>query len=454
MVKFAAIELGAIFTALDVLSLLPPGRESFKAAFSLLAVALCLLLAFQKAGLLKAVTGFRRFLRRLSLSLALAAVVALVAELLFLHGWLSGRLRGASLGLGLLAVLPLRAAAGYFVCSRWPAERVILVGAGPLAERLLWEMKRQVPPRYNVLGLVDDTPNLGASLPIRRLGSTESLRRVIDELSPDRIIVTLSSRRGRLPLQPLLEARAAGIAVENGVEAYERLAGKLAIEDLTPSSLIFCQELCKGKRAPARVVSLFGACLGLLVSAPLLALISLAILLDSPGPVLFLQDRIGLRGRRFRLIKFRTMHPSSRVQSEWEKDNGDRITRVGRWLRRFRLDELPQFLNVLRGDMNLVGPRPHPLSNLELFCKKIPYYRLRSSVHPGITGWAQIRYGYANNLEEETEKMRYDLFYIKHRSFALDARILLETVRTVLLGRGANDARRCDARLSHPEMAA
>jgi len=174
--------------------------------------------------------------------------------------------------------------------------------------------------------------------------------------------------------------------------------------------------------------------IGLIVFAPLIALVSLAIKIDSPGPVFFIQDRVGMAARRFRLIKFRTMHLVDGPTSEWAGDNTMRITRVGKWLRKYRLDELPQFFNVMRGDMNLVGPRPHPVSNFELFNEHIPYYWLRTKVRPGITGWAQVRYRYANNLDEETEKMRYDLYYIKHLSVAFDVRILFDTVKTVLFG--------------------
>ena len=153
---------------------------------------------------------------------------------------------------------------------------------------------------------------------------------------------------------------------------------------------------------------------------------------------MFVQARAGKDGRAFQLLKFRTMHPSDRRTSEWVQDNSDRITRVGRSLRRFRLDELPQLVNILRGEMNLIGPRPHPACNQTVFEQHIAYYGLRSMVRPGVTGWAQVRYGYANNIEEETEKMRYDLYYIKNRSLRLDARILLETVRIVLLGHGSS----------------
>lgn len=176
---------------------------------------------------------------------------------------------------------------------------------------------------------------------------------------------------------------------------------------------------------------------GLIVCAPLLALIAIAIKLDSRGPVFFVQERVGKHARAFNLIKFCTMHPTHHTASQWVRDNNHRVTRVGKWLRKFRFDELPQFINILRGDLNLVGPRPHPVSNFDLFLKEIPYYALRSVVRPGLTGWAQIRYGYANDLSEETEKMRYDLYFIKHLSLWLDLRILIDTVKTVLFGRGS-----------------
>lgn len=335
--------------------------------------------------------------------------------------------QGAMTALGL--VLLLRMAAHSLARPR--AERVLLVGASPLACRLLEEIAARPRLGWRVLGVVDEETEV-PFLSHKRLGSLAQLGRIIHDERPDRIIVTLASRRGRMPLQPLLKSRVRGIPVEDGVETYERLTGKLAIEALTPSAIIFSKVFRRSQAAFNRAASLVVVAAGLLALSPLLALISLAIVLDSRGPVFFVQDRVGASGRRFRLIKFRTMRPARSRASEWERDNRDRITRVGAWLRRFRLDELPQLLNVLRGDMNLVGPRPHPVTNQELFLRKIPYYALRSSVRPGITGWAQVRYGYANDLEEETEKMRYDLFYIKHTSVWLDLRILFLTVQALL----------------------
>ncbi len=317
-------------------------------------------------------------------------------------------------------------------------ERILLLGTSPLAVRLIQELSAR--PHTEVIGIVDDARDLDF-LPVRarRLGSLEELGRVLHEERPTRVVVTLTACRGRLPVRLLMKARLRGVAVEQGVDAYERLTGKLAIEALTPSALIFSKDFRRSAlhRILGRGLSLLVAAVGLLALLPLFAGIAALIVLDSPGPVLFRQDRVGRSGRRFKVLKFRTMLVSRQAASEWEADNGDRITRVGRWLRRFRLDELPQLVNVLRGEMNLVGPRPHPVSNFDLFLHQIPYYWIRSSVLPGITGWAQVRYRYANNLEEETEKMRYDLYYIKHMSWWLDLRILAETLKVVLFGHPA-----------------
>jgi exopolysaccharide biosynthesis polyprenyl glycosylphosphotransferase len=333
----------------------------------------------------------------------------------------------------------LRSASSGVVRGRPAGERVLIVGTSPLAHRLIRQIESQPRSRYAIVGVAGgeaDPDGLPARYPL--LGPLGRLDKIIEEVRPDRIVVALTERRGQLPVRELLEARICrGVAVEDGVEAYEHLAGKLAIESLVPSSLLFARSFRKSRwvLTAERAVSLLASVIGLVALAPLLAVIALAIKLDSPGPVFFVQERVGLRGKRFKLIKFRTMRPASGATSEWVRDNGDRITRVGRWLRRFRLDELPQFVNILQGDMNLVGPRPHPVSNFELFLANIPYYSLRAAVRPGLTGWAQVRYGYANDLDEETEKMRYDLYYIKRMSLRLDFRILFDTVKIVLLGR-------------------
>jgi exopolysaccharide biosynthesis polyprenyl glycosylphosphotransferase len=319
-------------------------------------------------------------------------------------------------------------------------ERVLILGTGALARTLIEEIHARPQLGYQIVGVAhdgqaaDDAPSGYPPLP-----SNEPLDKIAEAVRADRIIVAMSERRGRLPMLQLLALEARGIAVEDGVQTYEHFTRKLAIETLTPSLLVFSPEFRKSvlQLALQRVMSLAVAAVGLVLTAPIMALTALAIKLDSRGPVLFVQDRAGLHGRPFRLLKFRTMVPPERATSEWARDNEARITRVGHWLRKFRLDELPQFVNILRGDMNLVGPRPHPISNSALFGEYIPYYILRASVRPGVTGWAQVRYGYANNLEEEFEKMRYDLYYIKHGSLWFDLRILADTLKIILSGRGS-----------------
>ena len=318
---------------------------------------------------------------------------------------------------------------------RRAGQRVLMLGTKPLARWIIEEIDRRRDLGWAIVGVVEDVDKLALAL---------------DATRPDRIIVGLPAGV-RLPFALLLEARARGIHVEGAVETFERLTGKLALEALPAGSVVYSDDFQPRRRqlVLTRMLSLTLAALGLLPCLPVLAVIAVAIKLDSRGPVFFVQERVGRRGRTFRLVKFRTMHPADGAHSEWERDNSDRITAVGKWLRRYRLDELPQLLNVLLGHMNLVGPRPHPVTNftvlaqaaLGLHEQAIPYYSLRCAVRPGITGWAQVRYRYANSLEEEMEKVRYDLYYVKHMSLWLDVHILFETIKAVVVGHGIGASR-------------
>jgi exopolysaccharide biosynthesis polyprenyl glycosylphosphotransferase len=344
------------------------------------------------------------------------------------------------------AALPLgaRAVCYGFIRTRPYSQTVLLLGGGRLARMLADEIAARPHVRWAVGIVTDSLPVASGVSPFRYpvLGRIERLPRIVERIRPHRIVVSLAERKRAEVMPVLLEARGRGIEVDDAVDVYERITGKLAIEAVPAASLVFSKGF-RVSRRPAlvgRVMSLAVASLALVVAAPLIGLIALAVRLDARGPIFFRQDRIGLHGRRFALIKFRTMRPVADELSVWVRDNEDRITRVGHVLRKFRLDELPQFWNVLRGDMNLVGPRPHPVVNYELFTREIPYYALRAAVRPGVTGWAQVRYGYANNLDEETEKMRYDLYYVKHLSPWLDLRILADTVKVVVFGIGSRNA--------------
>ena len=312
-------------------------------------------------------------------------------------------------------------------------ENILVLGQSNLANAVTAELRKR--RRYRILDLMEPgEPGRVFKDGVPFVGSLDRGLRTIPRTH--RIVVALSERRGRLPVEALLDAKRQGVAIEDAVHLYERLTGKLALDQLQPSHLIFAPEL--GRKSLhtflLRLLSVLLATAGLVVCAPLFALIALLIKWDSAGPVFFLHERIGKDGRKFSLVKFRTMDSLVPSRSEWVRDNGDRITSVGRWLRKYRLDELPQLFNVVLGHMNLIGPRPHPATNFHLFMRNIPFYSFRATVRPGITGWAQVRYGYANDLQEEIEKMRYDMYYIKYHSFRLDAEIIMRTIGVIVLG--------------------
>jgi exopolysaccharide biosynthesis polyprenyl glycosylphosphotransferase len=338
---------------------------------------------------------------------------------------------------------------------RFFVRRILILGSGQTAATIIDEIESREPSGYVVVGVVSQSAPKASAVTERWVGCLDELAVLVSRLRPSRIVLAFD-RREQLPIAPLLELRVRGVPVEDAWEFYERLTGAVPIEALTPGELIHATGFRNSSAANwmARAMSLVVAAVGLIVLLPLFALIAIAIKLDSAGPVLFVQDRTGKDGRPFPLFKFRTMHPSQEHRSEWVQDNDERVTRVGRWLRRCRADELPQFVNILRGEMNLVGPRPHPVSSQQLFEERIAFYSLRSAVLPGLTGWAQVRYRYANTLEEEEEKMRLDLYYIKNRSLWLDLWILVSTVSIIVRGdasivrsparlhpRGSHDAR-------------
>jgi exopolysaccharide biosynthesis polyprenyl glycosylphosphotransferase len=328
-------------------------------------------------------------------------------------------------------------------------SRTLLLGSGAFAAELAAVINSQPQCGYELVGVVSaQAPTTGWCQGVPILGTAEDLGGIIGRTGAERIIITLPARSDLLPDHQLIEARISNeVMIEDGEEVYEHLTGKLRIEALEPRVMIFNKALTPShfKMALARIISLCIAIPALVFLAPVLVLIAVLVKLDSPGPVLFVQERVGLGGKAFRLMKFRTMRPEENRVSEWAGDNSHRITKVGRVLRKYRLDELPQLLNVLIGDMNIVGPRPHPATNFRMFVLvsrntpecgfQIPYYSMRSLVRPGITGWAQVRYRYANNLSEEIEKLRFDLYYVKHYSMWLDLRILVETVSVVVFGR-------------------
>jgi sugar transferase (PEP-CTERM system associated) len=256
----------------------------------------------------------------------------------------------------------------------------------------------------------------------------------------DRIIVALDERRGKFPVEQLLLCRLKGIRVDDGMTFTEELAGKLSLENLRPSSLIFSDGFKRSivfKRIK-RGLDVILSIIGLAVSIPVNVLVSVAIKVDSPGSVLYKQERVGKDGRIFHLLKFRSMRKDAEPDGPvWADVGDDRTTRVGKVIRKMRLDEIPQMVNVLRGEMSFVGPRPERPFFVEQLRKELPYYFQRHTVKPGITGWAQIKYPYGASKEDALEKLKYDYYYIKHMSLIFDLMVMMETIKTVLLGRGA-----------------
>jgi exopolysaccharide biosynthesis polyprenyl glycosylphosphotransferase len=253
------------------------------------------------------------------------------------------------------------------------------------------------------------------------------------------IVVAVDDRRG-LNVRELLACRLAGLEVIDGPTFAERALKKIPVDLVKPGDLVFSD----GFERPAwllvgrRLVSLLASLVLFTIAAPVLAIVAALIKLDSKGPVFYSQERVGMGGRNFKMLKFRTMKTDAEEGGvKWAQKNDPRVTGIGKWLRRFRVDELPQILNVLRGEMGIVGPRPERPEFVAKLRRQIPYYDLRTLVPPGITGWAQIRYPYAASLEEAREKLQYDLWYVKHLSVRLDLSILFHTAKVVLFGRGA-----------------
>jgi sugar transferase (PEP-CTERM system associated) len=256
----------------------------------------------------------------------------------------------------------------------------------------------------------------------------------------DRVIIAMEDRRGSMPVEELLDLRLRGVVVEDASVVMERLLGKVSLDGLNPSSLIFTHgfNVRVSRQVAQRLVSIMVSFIGLVLCLPLIPILILAVRLSSPGSAFFRQTRVGRGGREFTVIKFRTMRQDAEAKGAvWAANDDPRVTRLGRFMRKTRLDEIPQLWNVLRGEMEFVGPRPERPEFVQWLTSEIPYYDLRHIIRPGITGWAQVRYRYGASLEETKQKLEYDLYYIKHLSLGLDFLIMFETIKTIILRRGA-----------------
>jgi sugar transferase (PEP-CTERM system associated) len=341
----------------------------------------------------------------------------------------------------LLVIPPWRMLYVALVFKAIGAERVLLLGSSQTLQKIVQGIREKPTMGLKILGYLDDDASGDDPFPgIPRLGSIQDLNNSLNP-RPDRIVVGLAERRNRLPVHELLELRFSGIRIEEATHLYEAAFGRVCTREFRPSQLIFSEEL--GPRSGSEMVQsvycfLFAVIL-IVVTAPLMLLVALAVRLTSPGPILLRQKRVGRSDHVFMVYKFRSMYADAeaRTGAVWATRNDPRITPVGRFIRRVRLDELPQLFNVLKGEMAIAGPRPERPEFVKTLSEKIPYYRQRHCVKPGITGWAQINYKYGDTIEDTITKLEYDLYYIKNMSASLDAYIFFHTLKTMLLSRGA-----------------
>ena len=296
---------------------------------------------------------------------------------------------------------------------------------------------------YRVIGFIDDdATRIGERIVNPGIvGTPADMAALIATHQIDRIVVGLSDRRGKLPVEELLRAKMAGIRVEDATTTYERVTGKILIDDLRPSWLIFSDgfHVSRITRWMKRSIDLALALVLFVLASPLMVLTAIAILVETGRPLLYCQERVGENGKIFTLCKFRSMRQDAEKGGTpiWATDGDNRITRVGRFIRKTRLDELPQIWNVVLGAMSFVGPRPERPYFVAELARAIPFYSQRHVVKPGLTGWAQVKYRYGASLEDAMEKLRYDLYYIKHLSVFFDLTIVFDTVKVVLFRKGA-----------------
>jgi sugar transferase (PEP-CTERM system associated) len=420
----------------------PPDHQSFLRA-------LCVALIFQWSLHLRDIydlsktLSFRVLFARLSQAVLLAS-----SAVTLLYYFLPALFLGPSrfiLSLILIALFLTLWHTGLrvYARARAPRSNILVIGTGHLARKLVIGILGQPHLRLRVCGFLDHEPSLiGTSIVNPKvLGLVTNLPKIVSDNSIDRVVVELQDRRGQLPVRELLTMKMQGVAIEDATAFYERVLGKIPIDNLKPSWMIFNQGF-----QPSRSMLVQKWILSFLVSAILLVVFSPAFLviialmkLDSRGPVFFRQTRVGQDGKEFTLVKFRSMYDGAERDSGpvWAAAEDSRVTPVGRFLRRTRLDEFPQLWNVLRGDMSLIGPRPERPCFVRELARVIPFYHLRHAVKPGITGWAQINYRYGNSVQDSIEKLEYDLFYIKHMTWLLDSLILFETAKTILVRKGS-----------------
>jgi sugar transferase (PEP-CTERM system associated) len=384
----------------------------------------------------KIAINFKELAIRLLQALGITSIV--FAILYFFLPWLiiAQGLFATVIGLVLLMVVTWRLGYVYVLANGLFDQKILLIGDGELAASIFKEIEEKRDSGYQIVQYI----NL-ATLTVQKSTLDAYPCHSGSETDIKKIVVALEEKRGKLPVKELLRCRTAGVEIIEGTSFYEMLMGKLYVTQINPAWLIFSDGFRKSRcqRVMKRTGDIVLSLVFLLLLLPLMLVTALLIKLDSKGSVLFSQERIGQHRKPFKIRKFRSMVAEAEKQTGpvWAKDDDVRITRVGKIIRKLRVDELPQIWNVLRGDMSFVGPRPEREYFVDELEKQIPYYGERFTVKPGITGWAQVSYGYGASIEDAIEKLNYDLFYIKNLSFLLDVMIIFRTIKIVLIGKGA-----------------
>jgi exopolysaccharide biosynthesis polyprenyl glycosylphosphotransferase len=322
------------------------------------------------------------------------------------------------------------------------AQGILFLGSSQAVREIISHITQSPHLGLAALGYLDQDASAPEEIcGVRLLGGMGVLQETVAEHKPDRIVVGMAERRNRLPMEQLLQLRLSGVHIEEAAATFETLFHRVSTRDLRPSQLIFSAELGPRPQSVAlqSVYSWLLGLIGLVVTLPIMALVAVLVKLTSPGPALFRQTRVGLGGTTFMVFKFRSMYQDAeaRTGAVWATRDDPRITPLGRWLRRLRLDELPQLFNVIRGEMSIVGPRPERPEFVAILQERIPYYVQRHCIKPGITGWAQINHKYSDTIEDSLTKLEFDLYYIKNLALSLDAYIIFHTAKIMLLGRGA-----------------
>lgn len=326
-----------------------------------------------------------------------------------------------------------------------PGERLLIVGTAGAAIDLARELyDRRQELGVELVGFVDTDPaRVGTSLINPGvIGIVQDIPRIVRDRHVDRVVVSLADARGKLSMDQLLEMKLNdGVRFDHLASVYEEYTGKIAVENLRPSWLVFSEGFARKRwvAVSKRSFDFVLAVAGLLLTAPLLIIVAILVRMTSPGPALYRQVRVGLNGKPFTIVKFRSMRSDAEAATGavWATADDPRVTRLGRFLRRTRIDELPQLLNVLKGDMSFVGPRPERPEFVSDLTKQIPFYGQRHVIRPGVTGWAQVRHAYGSTVEDALQKLQYELYYIKHASPSFDLVIFFETIKTVLVRRGS-----------------